>query len=414
MLSQLDVYADIDSIPVYAGRAYFSMRGNTLTTTFAYASDYLSDSRAYEIDPAFPLIGSTYHCNGLPGAFSDSAPDRWGRNLIDKEHRRKLLDAGYVAHKLRDVDYLVGVFDETREGNLRFREHGGDFLSESKAIPKIIQLPELLAASRDLAKNAESDAAIKTLLSAGSGSLGGARPKASVVQDGKLLLAKFPHPSDSWNVMAWEKTALDIARRAHAEVPANKLITIGSSSVLLLERFDRYNSLLNGARIAYISAMTLLGAHDGEICDYGELAEAISLWAGDPATASEELLRRILLSIALNNTDDHMRNHGFIRVGNKWQFSPLFDVNPNLDGNSRCATSILGECGDLRAKAAIELAKYMGIKNEKTTAILSEVLSAASEWKSIARKNGCSDSEIKSFVPIMQEHLADLRGISLL
>ena len=227
----------------------------------------------------------------------DSSPDRWGRHLIDRRAIVEAQTAGVTLRAIDEVDYLLGVFDSTRQGSLRYSvPDSDDWLSASNEVPPIIELKRLLFASNEIARGNERNGQIKELLDAGSGSLGGARPKASVVDEGKLLLAKFSHPGDEWDVIAWEKTALDIAGAAGMAVPSSKLVRIGGDSALLLERFDRSGSLEKGERIPYLSAMSLIGAYDGEHCDYTTVADALSVWTSSPSCELTELFRRVVLS----------------------------------------------------------------------------------------------------------------------
>ena len=310
MVPIVDVFTSLagETAEVHVGTCRFSLRRGRISCSFAYSDAYLKRADAYAIDPALPLRSTFYHCEGMPGAMRDSSPDRWGRHLIDRRAIAEAQAAGATLRAIDEVDYLLGVFDSTRQGSLRYSvPDSDDRLSESNEVPPIIELKRLLFASNEIARGNERSGQIKELLDAGSGSLGGARPKASVVDEGKLLLAKFSHPGDEWDVMAWEKTALGIAGDAGMAVPSSKLVGIGSDSVLLLERFDRSGSLEKGERIPYLSAMTLIGAHDGEHCDYATVADALSVWTSNPNRELAELFRRVVLSVALHNTDDHLR-----------------------------------------------------------------------------------------------------------
>lgn len=204
----------------------------------------------------------------------------------------------------------------------------------------------------------EEDAAdeVKCLLDAGSSTLGGARPKATVDDGGDFYIAKFPAPGDDHDVMAWEKTALDLAASCGLTVPDSRLVRMGGEAVLLTRRFDRDG----GGRLPYLSAMSLLGARDGEARDYIEVAEALASFVGDPGRDLEELFGRVAFSIAVNNTDDHLRNHGFLRAGGRWRLSPAFDVNPNPDDCAQRATAVFGECGggQSRALAEAEISRF--------------------------------------------------------
>lgn len=399
MVPCLEVYDSSTGEDILVGEAHFSLRRGTISTTFAYDSDYLASEQAYAIDPMLPLDRGATHVANLPGVFRDSAPDRWGRHLMERAQRFSAEKTERATRRLDEVDFLTGVLDLTREGSLRFKQKGEGFLSAGSPIPAMMQLPELADAARKAAEDTAGRAQIKELLDAGSGSLGGARPKASVIDDGKLLLAKFSHPGDEWDVMAWEKTALDLAEMAAIPVPSSSLLRIGGESVLLLERFDRQDSQLEGRRIPYMSAMTALESSDGQARDYAELAEATMLLCDDAASQARELFRRVVFSVAINNTDDHLRNWGFLRHGKSWTLCPLFDVNPNPYAQARRVTSVAGKIGEDAAHALPDLAIYMGVSPEEASITIEQVSMAVSQWKSIARKNGISQSELTLFEP---------------
>lgn len=391
------------------GTARFSLRRGMVSTTFSYADSYLEDAAPYAIDPALPLRSGPQHCEGLLGAFRDSAPDRWGRHLVERDHRAAAAADNRAPRQLDEVDYLIGVFDMTREGSLRFREPGGPYLAERAAIPPLVELPRLLHASREVALGEAGRAEVKALLNAGSGSLGGARPKASVCDGDRLLLAKFSHPSDEWNVMAWEKTALDMAAAAGIAVPAAQLVRIGDEWVLLLERFDRAGSLARGVRIPFMSGMTALGSADGDARDYAELAEVVAELASEPATQLQDLFARVTFSVAIANTDDHLRNWGFLRQQKGWEMAPLFDVNPNPEEGAFRVTSIAGERGDREERGLRDLAAYAGLSEDAAREVVGRVLASTMLWKDVARKNGCPEREIKLFAPMFARKARQLR-----
>lgn len=284
---------------VDVGTAYFSRRRDVLSTTFRYDEEYLSRQGAYAIDPAMPLAEGNHIVAGLPGAFADCAPDRWGRNLVAKSIRPRALREGKTSPSISEIDYLLGVSDLTRQGALRFRTRSeGPFLNPDLTVPKLVELPRLLRAADALARDPDDMSAVKDLLDAGSGSLGGARPKASVRDGERLFIAKFPHHSDEWDVIAWEKTALDLAHRAGIEVPARRLTSVGGRSVLVLERFDREVD----RRVGYASAMTLLQSQDGIPQDYLELVEPDALMAGAEFFRLGEAESRRILREVLDGT----------------------------------------------------------------------------------------------------------------
>jgi serine/threonine-protein kinase HipA len=234
--TSVEVHVDGSSGPVRAGTAFFTRNRGRVTTTFDYDPGYLRTADAPSVDPAFPLTRGAQYVAKLPGSFGDGAPDRWGRNLIAKRERAIAREERRRARDLDDVDYLLGVSDDTRQGALRFRHADGSaFLGPHTDVPRLLELPRLLRAADEAASDDDGAAAVKVLLDAGTGSLGGARPKAAVrLDDGALGLAKFPHASDEWDVMAWEATALDIAGRAGLEVPDHRLTKVGPRHVLLL------------------------------------------------------------------------------------------------------------------------------------------------------------------------------------
>lgn len=395
------VFLDDTGQPVPVGTAYIDTRRGTTTTTFEYQSDYMSEPHSWSVSPDLPVAFGRATTENLPGAMADSAPDRWGRRLIDKRNRART-PHGATPRTMTDVDYLLGVSDTTRQGALRYTSvDDPTFVGEGVTVPQLVSLPELLNASRQVESDTDDAAAIKALLDAGSGSLGGARPKASVQDNGSLLIAKFPHGSDDWTVMAWEKTALDLAERAELRVPPRRLESIGRDSVLLVERFDRDGD----RRIPYISAMTLIGSTDGDEIDYIELAEALGDHGSDVVADLEELWRRIAFSIAINNTDDHMRNHGFVFERNGWKLAPVFDVNPNPNPGAERVTGIGGSTAPADAyEALMGVADTFRVNPQAATEAWDQVREAVGQWDQVAQANGVPAAEIREFEPVLTRH----------
>ncbi len=383
------------------GRARFNLRRGRITTTFSYDDEYLRQPYAFALDPGLPLRSGPQHCEGLFGCMRDSSPDRWGRHLIAR--RRRSVATGEGMRALDEVDYLLGVHDETRQGALRYAApDSSEFFSEQGDIPPRIALPQLIAASNEVARGEEGIEELKVLLDAGSGSLGGARPKASIVDEGRILMAKFSHPGDEWAVMSWEKTALDIARAAGLPTPKSQLVNVGKNAALVLERFDRAESGVAAQRMPYMSAMTALGYADGAQADYIELAEVLPDLCRNPQTELRSLFARIALSIALHNTDDHLRNIGFIRTDNTWVLSPCFDINPNPHGADERVTAIYGETGSDEAAALAQVAAEFCGSFEQGRDVVRTVLDACVAWKSLAKKNGCPDRETELFASVFE------------
>lgn len=382
------------------GRAYLATHRRGVSTTFRYDDTYLADRSAFPLDPSLPLFAGQHAiADGLPYCFTDCAPDRWGRNLIRKRLNALDADAGRTRRDVTDIDYLLGVTDRTRQGALRFTQPGdgmqGLFLADEPDVPKLLELPRLLRAAEAVDLDEDDLGAVKELLDAGTGSLGGARPKASVRDGDRILIAKFASPRDEWDVIAWEKTALDLAQRAGIRVPDRRLQRIGGKAVLLLDRFDRAH---DGARIPYLSAMTLLTARDGDSgdFDYIDLAEALSEHGGTTVRQDlVELWRRVAFSVMIHNTDDHLRNHGFLRRRTGWTLSPLFDVNPNPDIAKEREMGIgTPHARDEEVDGLMGSARAFGLSQAQARQVLGEVMTATRGWRQVATSNGIAAREL--------------------
>lgn len=410
----LDVYVDVAGQAVQAGTAWLRHRGAKTTTEFTYSTGFLADGRAYDLDPGLPLTGGRTVLDGLPAAFSDSTPDSWGRQLVSKRLRLEASQAGQPAPLVTEVDHLVGVSDRTRQGNLRFAASGtATFLDPDTAVPKLIGLPELLDASDQVvAGRAETTTeALKTLLAAGSATLGGARPKASVEDDGRLLIAKFPHQADEWDVMAWEKTALDLAELAGIEVPCRRLVDVSGRKVLLLDRFDRAPAtdpdLASGAvRVGYASARTLAQASSSAGNDYLDLVAAIEDHSAETVRDLRDLWRRVAFTVAVNNTDDHFHNHGFLRAGAGWVLAPVFDINIDPQAAQPRSTTLAG-AGD-RAEsleALVRESAYFAMSRDEAAEGLSSIAHSLTNWREVARGNDVPDRELDRVGTVIDSYL---------
>lgn len=400
MIDHLFVYLDNGTdAATMVGEAFFTARSGKLATTFRYDARYLVSSHAFPVDPRFDLDTGAQYVSGLPGAFQDCSPDRWGRNLIIKRSRSFASRSTGSLPTLTDVDFLVEVSDVTRQGALRFRnEEDGPFLGEGARVPELIELPRLLRASDQVDRDGDF-ASIKELLEAGTGSLGGASPKASVRNGNQLLIAKFPHPHDEYDVMGWEKTVLDLASSAGIRVPRTSLVRIDGRSVLLLNRFDRQD----GRRVPYISAMTLLGSGDGDASDYTEIAEHLSDVGAMTTEDLHELWRRMAFSVLINNTDDHLRNHGFLREPGGWRLSPVFDINPNPDTARSRQTGIAGSYHrDGAIEAMMTHASDFRLNEPDATKMLGEVTQSVGRWREVAKANSLPERELTLFAEVFE------------
>ncbi len=361
------------------------------TTTFHYDEGWLSFPEGFALEPALPMTLGASTPPGpavLFGCFADSAPDRWGRALIRRGERNRAEADGVAPRTLGEVATLLGVRDDLRQGALRFRmPGGGPFLAPAdRGVPALVDLPGLLAATNRLESDVATDGDLALLLSAGS-SLGGARPKAHVLtRAGHLAIAKFPsRMADEWDVIAWEWVAHEVARRAGITVPAARLEMVAGRHVLVVERFDRAGP----ARIGYVSAMTMLEARDGDERSYLEIAETIELLSPDPAADLEQLWRRVALSVLIRNTDDHLRNHGFLHAGgHRWALSPAFDINPDpiAGENAHLSTAIDLDDRSARIDRVMAVHPFFRLTEESALRILSEVVVAVMQWRDVARR----------------------------
>jgi serine/threonine-protein kinase HipA len=398
MSEPIEVDLEMSTGAVHVGRAFIAAKRGVVTTNFTYALDYLALPGSYPIDPALPLTGGNHAVKGLPGAFDDASPDRWGRHIITKRLQAEARQLGRNAGTLTARDFLIGVSDRTRQGALRFRVGDGPHLSDGTDVPKLVQLPELRKAAHDVENHADNLSALKKLLDAGTGSLGGARPKASVQDGGRLAIAKFGHQGDEWSVIAWEAAVLQMAGAAGIAVPHHQLVHLGGTDpVLVLDRFDRDGE----RRIGYASAMTMLQQSDGAHGDYLDLLDVIDENSEDPKADREELFRRMAFNIAVNNTDDHLRNHGFVRGRSGWRFSPAFDVNPNPDTGAERSTAVDGASTRDDAMAALLAAAEYFVQPGQRDAILVSVRKALGTWREAAAACRIARAEVELFAPLL-------------
>lgn len=390
------VHADLDGATHLVGRLYAHHNRGKETASFEYEEAWLKNPQRFSLEPALNLgPGQYYTPRSLFGAIGDSAPDRWGRTLMKRAEARRAEAEKTNPRTLYEVDYLLRVNDETRQGALRFADKpGGPFLAHDGApVPPLINLPKLLSATDALLADAETAAELKLLLAPGS-SLGGARPKASVREkDGQLAIAKFPKKDDEYAAVEWECVALELARRAGINVPAFRMERIAGRAVLILDRFDRAGP----ARMPFLSAMSMIGAGDNESHSYLELMDALRQYGAAPATDGPELWRRIVFSVLISNTDDHLRNHGFLYKGQTgWRLSPVYDVNPvPVEVKERILTTAISEeDGTASLPLALSVAGEFGLKKKDAQGIAAEVGAAVAGWRDTAAAAGIGKAEI--------------------
>jgi serine/threonine-protein kinase HipA len=396
---EIFVYVDIENVPVLVGRLWTRMRSGKESATFEYDTNWIKNPYHFSLEPALTIGPGPHHTaegRSLFGAIGDSCPDRWGRALIKRAERKQAEKEGRPPRTLSEAHVLLMVDDEARQGALRFAEtEGGPFLRESNGtrVPPLIEIPRLLAATEHVEDDTETAEEIKLLLAPGS-SLGGARPKASVRdRDGVLAIAKFPHKNDEIKIELWEAVALRLASQAGIQVPEARIEMVAEKPVLLLRRFDRHR----GSRIPFLSAMSMLGAIDREQRSYMEIADAIRRHGANASSDLKQLWRRIVFSVLISNTDDHLRNHGFLYQGNNgWILSPAYDLNPvPADVKPRIlCTAIDIEDTSASLDVALSVADYFDLKPNEAKSIAAEVGIAVSRWRDEAKKVGISDGEI--------------------
>lgn len=393
------VYVDLGGVPHLVGRLWARVRKNKEGATFEYNNAWLEHPNRFSLEPALKLGPGPFHTvadTPMFGAIGDSAPDRWGRALMRRMERRRAEREGQAPRTLHEMDYLLLVDDEARAGALRFAEaEGGPFLrqEEAKRIPPLLELPKLLSAAEHVMEETDTEEDLRLLFAPGS-SLGGARPKASVREkDGHLAIAKFPRKDDEINTVVWEAVALALAQKAGIPVPTARVETIADKPVLLLRRFDRDGK----GRIPFLSAMSMLGAKDNETHSYLEIVDALRQHGAAPKADMEALWRRVVFSILISNTDDHLRNHGFLYEGSDgWRLSPAYDLNPvPTDIRPRILTTAINEDDSTASLAlAMDVAKYFELDPAKAREIAAQVGKAVSKWRGEAARHGISKNEI--------------------
>ena len=400
MAETIHIYIDLAGSSQYVGRLWPHARKGREGATFQYDDSWLSNPLKFALEPALMLGSGDYHTEdgkAMFGALGDSAPDRWGRLLMSRAAKRTARVSGTAPRSLREIDYLLMVHDEARQGALRFAvTRDGPFLAESngKSIPPLVELPRLLAAAdRIVDDDADHDDDLRLLLAPGS-SLGGARPKASVRNtDGSLAIAKFPQKNDIGDTVTWEALALDMAAKAGILVHGRRLESVAGRPVLLLDRFDRQGC----KRIPFLSAMSMIGSQDGERRSYLEVADALHRYGSRVKSDLEELWRRIVFTILISNVDDHMRNHGFLYAGTTgWTLSPAYDLNPTpVEEKPRILASSIDESDSTASlDLALEVAEYFDVTAGRARVIASEVGSVVSNWREDAKRMGLRNSEI--------------------
>ena len=393
------VFVDLQGTPIPAGRLWWRSRGGRDSASFEYDTAWLRHPERFALEPALTLTSGPFHTSAgraLFGAVGDSTPDRWGRVLMRRAERRHAEREHRAPRTLSEVDVLLRVDDEARQGALRFAvDPQGPFLAEpgDVRIPPLVELPRLLAAADRVAGDTEGDEDLRVLLGPGS-SLGGARPKASVRDSGgQLALAKFPHVGDEVNVVLWEAVALALAERNGIDVPARRLERVAGQPTLIVQRFDRRA----GHRVPFLSAMSMLGAADREPRSYPDIADALRRHGAAPREDLHQLWRRVVFGVLISNTDDQLRNHGFLYADHRgWRLSPAYDLNPvPVDVRPRVlSTSIHPDDPAASLDLALQTADLYGLNSKDARGVVAEVATTVATWRDVARGLGAARRDI--------------------
>ena len=329
-MADFEVHIDLEGRTRQVGLARSNRVRGTETVLFEYSAAWLGDPDRFSLEPALGLTRGAFAPppgSAILGSLGDSAPDNWGRRLMQRAERRSAERGSRPVRTLAESDYLLGVADEARLGALRFRWAGEEaFQAPIRAgVPALIELGRLLPITERIFRDEESDEDLRLIFAPGS-SLGGARSKASVIdQHGHLSIAKFPKETDDYSLETWEEIALRLAARAGIMTPSHELVAVADKAVLLSRRFDRRDTI----RLPFLSAMAMMGAKDGERGSYPEIVDALVQHGSQVKSDAHALYRRVAFNVLISNVDDHLRNHGFLWLGKTgWSLSPAYDLNP--------------------------------------------------------------------------------------
>jgi len=407
MNTEIYVFADWEDFatPILVGTLRSAVSKNKEHFSFSYDSAWLQSSTAQKIDPELELYSGEQHSADANNfrSFLDSCPDRWGRLLMK---RREVITARQESRRPRvfsEGDYLLGVHDLYRQGALRFKKTlNGEFLDndERLAAPPISSLRDLEHAAKQIEESDSDDPEyikwLYMLMSPGS-SLGGARPKACVIDEfNHLWIAKFPSQHDDHDIAAWEYLAYQLAISAGIHMAPCRIEKLNSHHhTFLTQRFDRTDT----SRLHFTSAMTQLGYYDGDYnASYLELAQFLTDHGSNTKKDLAQLWRRIVFNIAISNTDDHLRNHGFIYHKGGWVLSPAYDVNPVTPANG-LHLNITDDDNSLSYDLAMEVMDFFQLDKTTAETIKDEVLASVGQWEKVATNIGISRNEQQLMAP---------------
>jgi serine/threonine-protein kinase HipA len=411
-MADFEVHIDLGGHTRAVGLARTNLARGAETILFEYDPTWLEDPGRFSLEPALALTrGAFVPPAGLAtfNSIGDSAPDTWGRRLMQRSQRRLAQREKRAVRTLSESDYLLGVADKTRLGALRFRWVGEKEYQApiNNGVPALVELGRLLQITERILRDEETDEDLQLIFAPGS-SLGGARPKASVVdQHGYLSIAKFPKETDDYSIEIWEEVALRLAGEAGIATPRHELIEVAGKPVMLSRRFDRDGEI----RIPFLSAMAMMGAKDGERGSYPEMVDALAEHGAQGKTDAHALYRRVVFNVMISNVDDHLRNHGFLWLGKAgWTLSPAYDLNPvPADVKPRVLTTNIdleeGTCSLDLLEAASE---FFALTLAEARKIIKEVATVTSTWRNTAKAAGARSAEINRMASAFEHE--DLKG----
>ena len=397
-MADFEVHIDLDGRTRRIGLARSNRVRGTETVVFGYYDAWLEDPDRFSLESALALgRGAFAPPTGFAtfGSIGDSAPDSWGRRLMQRAERRLAEREGRAVRALMESDYLLGVADEIRPGALRFRRAGDNAFQAPvrEGVPALVRLGRLLQITERILRDEETDEDLRLIFAPGS-SLGGARPKASVIdRHGHLSIAKFPNETDDYSMETWEEIALRLAGQAGIATPTHDLIDVAGKKVMLSRRFDRRGAI----RIPFLSAMAMMGAKDGERGSYPEIVDVLAEHGARGKTDAHALYRRVAFNVLISNVDDHLRNHGFLRLGRSgWSLSPAYDLNPApADLKERVLTTNIdldeGTCSLDLLEAACG---FFALTLAQARSVIKEVATATATWRDTAKAVGARAAEI--------------------
>ena len=399
--------------PIEVGKLSYEKKGQKSTSAFLYSDSWLRNPDQFALSPDLPLIsGYQFHSartsdeSPFFACFSDVEPDGWGKMVIQRDFAKQRKDVAgnhRAPTLLDDFDYLMWISDFSRIGAIRLKDSEGIFqrrADHKRQIPPLIELPQLLRASKAIEENQETLKDLEYLRGVGT-SLGGLRPKCSIIDiDGSLSIGKFPSVGDTRSIVHGEVLALHLAKRCGIDAASSKVIDAEGTPVALIRRFDREGP----KRLMYLSANSLLQAKSNQQYTYEDIASLIRAVSPKAKYDLGQLWKRMIFNILINNVDDHLKNHGFLHTtGDQWVLAPAFDLNPFPDKMRALKTWISQESGEVASSAeALAISKSFEISKDEAKAILSEMKAVISKWKSLAQNLGMNARDIDQYAPAFE------------